>query len=213
MEQPPGMRKSRQFPPAQIWSELHASPQPPQFSGSVSWSTQDSPQRSVPRGQLATHVPPAQSGVPPPQVVAEGPQAFGSLAGSMQLPPISTSGGRQTHALATQYSLSLQRFPGMPQLRGSRVRSAQPPPTIVSGGGHVQAPETQLPPPPQRLPQRPQLAGSVETSTQDPPHASMPAPQSHTPETHVAPPGQSLPQRPQFASSLETSTQVSPHTI
>jgi len=204
---------ARRLPRPQTWSEPHVSPQSPQFSGSVCRFTQDSPQRLVPSGQPATQVPPAQSGVAPPHEAADGPHASGLVVGSMHAPPIETRGGRQTQALATQYSSSLQELPGDPQLLGSRVRSAQPPPTGVSGGGHVHTPETQLPPPPQRLPHRPQFAVSVDTSAHAPSHAKRPAPQSHTPETQVAPPGQPLPQRPQFTSSLETSTQASPHTI
>jgi len=189
-------------------------PQPPQFSGSVLVFTHEEPHVRVPTGHVMTQAPAAQRGVLPPHITGGAPHAVGSLAGFLHPPlPSETVGGRQTQALATQYSSSLHVFPGVPQFDGSRVVSTQRPPTIVRGAGHEQTPDVQVPPAKQRLPQRPQFAVSMVTSTQLDPHARRLPPQSQAPETQVAVAGHEFPHRPQLASSLETSTQLPPQAI
>lgn len=214
MLHPAGTLKSSQLPRTQTWSTLQLLPQPPQFSGSDCVLMHELPQVRVLPGQVATHVPAAQRGVPPPQVAPVAPHARGSVIGSTHPPPApGTVGGRHTHEPDTQYSVSLQVFPGVPQFCGSREVSTQRPPTIVRPAGQLQTPLVHMPPGKQLLPQRPQFETSVVTSTHDAPHARRLPPQSQAPETQVAVAGQRLPQRPQFTSSLETSTQAPPHEI
>ena len=185
-------------------------------------------------GQLVVHVPPEHT-CPDEQTVPsfvpaqspEAPQKVRSAAGSMHLPPQSTSPvwHDRTHWPTSQAKPAPQVWPppqvaSAPQARGSFCGSRQVPPQSTSPGWQDKAqapaeqtwPESQAAPalPPVQAPEAPQNARSVIGSTHLPPQSTRPAAQvtAQAPAEQTLPATQALPHAPQFRLSDVNSTQV-----
>jgi hypothetical protein len=145
----PARQLGTQAPAAQTSPDAQATPPsaPPQVpeapqcarsvSGSVHWPLQS----TSPAWQLSPHCPPEQScpsaqAVPAdaPVQVAEAPQWFRSVPGSMQLPPQLTCPAAQVTAQAPleQTFPAAQEVPQAPQFRLSDLSSAQVPPQTTA---------------------------------------------------------------------------------
>jgi hypothetical protein len=110
----------------------HATPQPPQLSGSADSSTQLWPHVVKGVVQLATHMPDWQKVVVPLHTIPHPPQLFGSVPVSLHVPLHDVVFAGHAHALAVHVCPVGQASPHMPQFWLSLVVSTHVVPHSVS---------------------------------------------------------------------------------
>jgi hypothetical protein len=126
-------------PPAQTWSPLQETPQPPQCAVSEARSRHAPEHALSPAAQDPVHSPLLQSGAERPHATPHPPQWAGSLVTSMQSVPHRLFPPAQAHVPPLQISLASHRRPQAPQSSMSLERSTQPPEHSVSPPLHAVA--------------------------------------------------------------------------
>jgi hypothetical protein len=164
------------LPPAQIWFEPTALPQPPQLFESVLVSTQEAPQAVRPFPQPVLQLTPSQAGMSFGQLTSQAPQCAGSVAGVSQ-PGVVESQSKcpfsQPHCpAATQIEFGPQSSPHEPQLLLAVTEASQPSPGSPlqsrkpTAQSHFPSPQTWFAP--HTLPHPPQLLLSEDVSVSQP---------------------------------------------